>query len=144
MVGAVLGHLLLGHDLTMLSAIGLLAMSGVVVNDSMIMIDFVNRGRRAGKSAWDAVREAGPRRFRPILLTSLTTFAGLTPLLLETSVQAQFLIPMAISLAFGVLFSTFVILLVVPAAYLILEDVLGAFRRKAAAPVSEAEIVEPV
>jgi multidrug efflux pump subunit AcrB len=123
MVGAVLGHWLLGHDLTLLSTVGLLAMAGVVVNDSMIMIDFVNRARARGASPLDAIRESGPRRFRPILLTSLTTFAGVTPLLLETSVQAQFLIPMAISLSFGVMFSTFVILLVVPAAYLILDDV---------------------
>jgi len=128
MVGAVLGHYFLGHDLTMLSAIGLLAMSGVVVNDSMILIDFVNRLRAQGKSAYEAVLEAGPRRFRAILLTSLTTFAGLTPLLLETSVQAQFLIPMAISLAFGVLFSTFVILLFVPSLYLAGTDVARLWR----------------
>ncbi|MEN8148651.1 MAG: efflux RND transporter permease subunit [Planctomycetota bacterium] len=123
MVGAIIGHMLLGLDLTMLSSIGLLAMSGVVVNDSMILVDFVNRGRASGLSTWDAIVEAGPRRFRPIILTSLTTFAGLTPLLLETSVQAQFLIPMAVSLGFGVLFSTFVILGLVPVFYLILEDI---------------------
>jgi multidrug efflux pump subunit AcrB len=124
MVGAVLGHWWMGMDLTLLSAIGLLAMAGVVVNDSMILIDFVNRARARGDSAWTAVREAGPRRFRAVLLTSLTTFVGLTPLLLETSVQAQFLIPMAISLSFGVLFSTLVTLLLVPASYLIVEDLL--------------------
>jgi multidrug efflux pump subunit AcrB len=101
----------------------------VVVNDSMILIDFVNRARVRGMPVLEAVREAGPRRFRAVLLTSLTTFAGLTPLLMETSVQAQFLIPMAISLSFGVLFSTFVTLLIVPASYLILEDVLGPLRR---------------
>jgi multidrug efflux pump subunit AcrB len=129
-VGAVIGHLALGLDFTMLSAIGVLAMAGVVVNDSMILIDFVNRRRAAGATALEAVSEAGPRRFRAILLTSLTTFAGLTPLLMEKSVQAQFLIPMATSLSFGVLFSTFVILMLVPATYLIFEDVVGLFRRK--------------
>ncbi len=124
MVGAILGHWWLGHDITILSAIGILAMSGVVVNDSMILIDFVNRQRRAGIPILEAVKEAGPRRFRAILLTSLTTFAGLTPLLFETSVQAQFLIPMAISLSFGVMFSTFIILLVVPAAYILLDKTI--------------------
>jgi len=131
MVGAIIGHMILGIDLTMLSSIGLLAMSGVVVNDSMILVDFVNRGRREGMSAWESIVEAGPRRFRPILLTSLTTFAGLTPLLLETSVQAQFLIPMAVSLGFGVLFSTLVILCLVPVFYLILDDISRLFRRRA-------------
>ncbi|MHC4223498.1 MAG: efflux RND transporter permease subunit, partial [Planctomycetota bacterium] len=129
MVGAVLGHWALGMDLTLLSSIGLLAMAGVVVNDAMILIDFVNRSRAKGQSVWEAVKESGPRRFRAVLLTSLTTFAGLTPLLLETSVQAQFLIPMAISLAFGVMFSTLVTLLIVPATYLILEDGLNIARK---------------
>lgn len=121
-LGAILGHWALGQDLTFLSFIGLLAMAGVVVNDSMILVDFVNRARAQGTSALAAVLAAGPRRFRAIFLTSLTTFAGLTPLLAETSVQAQFLIPMAISLAFGVLFSTLVTLVLVPALYLVLED----------------------
>ncbi len=127
-VGAVLGHVLMGLDFTMLSAIGVLAMAGVVVNDSMILIDFVNRRRAEGATAWEAVLESGPRRFRAILLTSLTTFAGLTPLLLEKAVHAQFLIPMATSLSFGVIFSTAVILLVVPATYLIFDDVAKLFR----------------
>jgi len=127
MVGAVIGHIILGLDLTMLSSIGLLAMAGVVVNDSMILVDFVNRGRREGMSTWDSIVLAGPRRFRPILLTSMTTFAGLTPLLLETSVQAQFLIPMAVSLAFGVMFSTLIILVLVPVFYLVLDDIARVF-----------------
>ena len=101
---------------------GMLALGGVVVNDSLVLVDYINRLRRQGSDMRDAVYRAGLARLRPVLLTSLTTFAGLTPLLLETSVQAQFLIPMAVSLAFGVLFSTFVILLVVPCAYLILDD----------------------
>jgi len=121
-VGAFAGHLLLGMDLTMFSIIGLVALAGVVVNDSLVMIDFVNRYRREGHSLENSVREAGARRFRAILLTSLTTFAGLTPLLLEKSLQAQFLIPMAVSLGFGVLFATFLTLILLPCFYLILED----------------------
>lgn len=121
-VGAVWGHLLMGRDLSILSAIGIVALSGVVVNDSLVLVDFVNRNVRAGVALQQAVCEAGVARFRPILLTSLTTFAGLTPLLLERSVQAQFLIPMGISLAFGVVFATFVSLFLVPCCYLILED----------------------
>jgi multidrug efflux pump subunit AcrB len=122
-VGAVWGHVIMGLDLTILSLFGLVALTGVVVNDSLVLIDFVNRRRAAGSDAVSAVREAGEVRFRPILLTSITTFAGLTPLLLERSLQARFLIPMAVSLAFGVVFATFVTLVLVPAGYLILEDV---------------------
>jgi multidrug efflux pump subunit AcrB len=131
-VGAVLGHVLLGISFTMLSAIGVLAMAGVAVNDSIVLIDFMNQRRAEGGTAREAAMESGPRRFRAILLTSLTTFAGLTPLLLEKSVQAQFLIPMATSLSFGVMASTAVILLVVPATYLILEDVARLWRGKPA------------
>lgn len=126
MLGAFLGHLMMGMDLTMLSAFGLVALTGVVVNDSLVLVDFINRRRRAGAALLAAICEAGVRRFRPIVLTSLTTFAGLTPLLLEKSIQAQFLIPMATSLAFGVLFATVIILLLVPVGYYILEDVKGA------------------
>jgi multidrug efflux pump subunit AcrB len=129
-VGAVWAHLALGMDVTFLSIVGLLGLSGVVVNDSLVMIDFINRYRRDhDKSVLEAVREAGPRRFRPILLTSLTTFAGLTPIMLERSVQAAFLIPMAVSLAFGIAFATLIILVMVPATYLALEDVLQLARR---------------
>ena len=128
LVGAILGHLLWGIDLTILSMFGIVALSGVVVNDSLVLIDFVNRRRREGLPVMQAVRLGGRSRFRPILLTSVTTFLGLTPLLLEKSIQAQFLIPMAVSLAFGVLFATFIALIVLPSAYLILEDLqdLGA------------------
>ncbi len=130
-VGAVWGHILLGMQLTMFSIIGLVALSGVVVNDSLVMVDFVNRARREGATISEAVREAGRRRFRPILLTSLTTFAGLTPLLLEKSLQAQFLIPMAVSLGFGVVFATFITLILVPCGYLILDDAGRGLRRLA-------------
>jgi multidrug efflux pump subunit AcrB len=122
MVGAIWGHVLMRWDLSMFSVIGMVALSGVVVNDSLVLVDWVNRRRREGTALLEALRTAGAARFRPILLTSLTTFAGLTPLLLERSVQAQFLIPMAISLAFGVLFSTAVTLVLVPAAYLAVAD----------------------
>jgi multidrug efflux pump subunit AcrB len=128
LVGAVLGHVVMGVELSSLSLCGIAALAGVVVNDSLVMVDFVNRARAEGAALFEAVRTAGVQRFRPILLTSLTTFAGLTPLLLEKSVQAQFLIPMAISLAFGVLFSTLITLMLVPSIYLILEDALRAGR----------------
>ena len=127
-VGAVLGHMIRGIDLSMLSVLGIVALAGVVVNDSLVLVDFVNSERANGKSVGEAARSAGRRRFRPIILTSLTTFVGLMPLILERSVQAQFLIPMAVSLAFGVAFSTLVTLLFVPSAYLILDDVGNMFR----------------
>ncbi len=122
MVGAIFGHLLMNWDLSMFSVIGMVAVSGVVVNDSLVLVDFVNRQREKGISPLQAVQNAGVSRLRPILLTSLTTFAGLSPLLAEQSVQAQFLIPMAISLAFGILFSTAVTLVLVPTAYMIVDD----------------------
>ena len=122
-IGAIWGHVLMGSNLTILSGFGIVALTGVVVNDSLVMVDFINRARAEGLSLMQAVREAGVSRFRPIILTSLTTFAGLTPLLLERSLQAQFLIPMAISLAFGVLFATLITLILVPVLYTILEDV---------------------
>lgn len=128
LIGAILGHLVMGKNLSLLSMFGLVALTGVVVNDSLVMVDFINRAYRGGMPLSAAIRTAGAARFRPILLTSLTTFAGLTPLLLERSMQAQFLIPMAISLAFGVLFATFITLVLVPSLYAILEDFTGLFR----------------
>lgn len=123
-VGAILGHLMLGFDLSMMSMMGVVALAGVAVNDSLVLVSAVNDFRRDdGLSIGEAVRAGGVRRFRPILLTSLTTFLGLAPMILETSVGAQFLIPMAISLGFGVLFATFITLLLVPALYLIFDDV---------------------
>lgn len=124
-IGAVWGHLLMGHDLAIMSVFGIVALTGVVINDSLVLVDFVNRDIASGTPVREAIRRGGAARFRPILLTSLTTFAGLTPLLLERSLQAQFLVPMAISLAFGVLFATVIVLLLVPALYSILEDVRG-------------------
>ncbi|MFT5126882.1 MAG: multidrug efflux pump subunit AcrB [Rhodothermales bacterium] len=125
---AILGHLVLGLDLSLMSLFGILALTGVVVNDSLVMVDYINQHRREEGGLMKAVVSAGGRRFRPILLTSLTTFAGLMPLIFEKSTQVQFLIPMAVSLGFGILFTTFVTLLMVPVNYLILEDVFGKFR----------------
>ena len=128
--GAILGHLLLGYDLSLMSMMGVVALAGVVVNDSLVLVSAVNDFRRdEGLSILDAVTAGGVRRFRPILLTSLTTFLGLTPMILETSVGARFLIPMAISLGFGVLFATFITLVLVPSLYLIIEDIKAAFTR---------------
>ena len=123
-VGAVCGHVILGFDLTIFSLFGIVALIGVVVNDSLVMVDFINKQREKGNALSIAIREAGAVRFRPILLTSLTTFLGLTPMLFEKSIQAQFLIPMAISLGFGILFATVITLLLVPISYNILEDLI--------------------
>ena len=127
-VGAIWGHIAMGISLTILSFFGIVALTGVVVNDSLVMVDFINKFRQKGENIQKAIREAGVIRFRPIILTSITTFAGLTPLLLERSLQARFLIPMAVSLAFGVLFATFITLILVPVSYQILEDVKHAIK----------------
>ncbi|MBW2716890.1 MAG: efflux RND transporter permease subunit, partial [Deltaproteobacteria bacterium] len=123
LVGAIVGHLIMGMNLSMMSIFGVVALSGVVVNSSLVLVHYINQRRNEGVALGDAVRAAGVARFRPITLTSLTTFAGLTPLLLERSVSAQFLIPMAISLAFGVVFASSISLFLVPSLYLIFEDV---------------------
>ena len=125
-VGACFGHLMMGFNLSIISLFGIVALSGVVVNDSLVLIDSANRFRAKGESSLEAIQHAAKSRFRPILLTSLTTFFGLAPMIFETSAQARFLIPMAISLGFGVLFATVIVLLLVPAVYLIIED-LRAF-----------------
>ena len=123
LVGALTGHLVMGYDLSMLSLFGMVGLAGVVVNDSLVLIDAANRIRREGVTATEAITRAGTLRFRAIILTSLTTFAGLMPMILERSLQAKFLIPMAISLGFGVLFATGITLLLIPCGYLILEDI---------------------
>jgi multidrug efflux pump subunit AcrB len=142
MVGAAWGHVVMGYDLSLMSVMGVVALSGVVCNDSLILIVTVNRNRQAGMPFPDAVVGACRRRFRPIFLTSVTTFVGLAPMIFETSVQARFLVPMAISLGFGVLFATLIMLLIVPCNFLILEDargyaaaLLGGSRARPAAPV---------
>ncbi len=150
-VGAYWGHLLMGLDVTFMSFLGFVALTGVVVNDSLVMVDFINRERKisdgAGRTEYDAsvgqgtaagieqaIRRAGSRRIRPIVLTSLTTFAGLVPMMADRSLQAAFFVPMAVSLAFGVMFATFVTLLLVPIAYLILDDLQRLPRRLLALP----------
>jgi multidrug efflux pump subunit AcrB len=122
-VGAVAGHFIMGYSLSVMSLFGMMALSGVVVNDSLIMIDFANRKKEQGIDMFNAVLQAGTQRFRPILLTTLTTFVGLSPMIFETSRQARFLIPMALSLGFGILFATFITLVLVPALYMIIEDI---------------------
>ncbi|MDC0287585.1 efflux RND transporter permease subunit, partial [Akkermansiaceae bacterium] len=113
-----------------MSMCGIVALAGVVVNDSLVLVDYVNRHRGKGVSVREAATRAGARRFRPILLTSLTTFAGLMPMLLETDMQAKFLIPMAVSLGFGILFATAITLILLPSLYLILDDIQSIFRKK--------------
>jgi multidrug efflux pump subunit AcrB len=122
LVGAIVGHVVMGLEFSMMSIFGVVALSGVVVNSSLVLVDGVNRRRAAGMELMEALRNGGVARFRPIVLTSLTTFAGLTPLLLEDRLGARFLIPMATSLAFGVIFATAISLFLLPSAYLVLED----------------------
>ena len=112
----------MGKAISMFSLFGLIALAGVVVNDSLILVDFVNKARAEGLSAKEAVMQSATERFRPIVLTSLTTAAGLMPIMLETSLQAQFVIPMAISLSFGIIFATVITLFLIPSLYLLQED----------------------
>ena len=130
MIGAVFGHLIMGYELSVVSLMGVVALSGVVVNDSLVLLYAVNAGRKLTQSPVEAVLSAGLRRFRPILLTSLTTFLGLAPMMFEASVQARYLAPIAISLGYGLLLATGLILLGVPAIYLIFEDVKNLFSSK--------------
>ncbi len=123
MVGAVLGHLLLGFDLSIMSMCGILALSGMVVNESLVLTDCVNRFRKAGMDIKEAAWSAGMSRFRSIMATSVTTFVGLVPIMSETDIQALFLVPMSVSLGFGGLFATFITLLLVPGIYVMLEDI---------------------
>ena len=128
MIGAVVGHWIMGMDLTIMSLLGMLALTGVVVNDSLVLVDFINKKRSEGGKLLDAVKLAGASRFRPVMLTSLTTFIGLMPLLFEKATQAQFLIPMAVSLGFGIIFATFITLLLVPINYMMMERFQGWFK----------------
>ena len=127
LVGAGIGHLVMGYSVSMFSIFGCIALSGVVVNDSLIMVDFINKAREEGLGKIDAVIQSGTQRFRAILLTSLTTAFGLMPIMLETSLQAQFVIPMAISMSFGIIFATVITLFLIPCLYLILEDFKAYF-----------------
>ena len=123
-IGAVIGHMIMGYSLSVVSMFGIVALSGVVVNDSLILIDFANRRvRERGMSIHDAVLNAASQRFRPILLTTVTTFGGLAPMMFERAVQARFMVPMAISLGYGILFATVITLVLVPCLYMVIEDV---------------------
>jgi multidrug efflux pump subunit AcrB len=124
-VGAIFGHWVMGELLVFFSMLGIVALSGVVVNSSLVLVDYINRQRRQGVDLTDAVLNAGTVRFRPIMLTSVTTFVGLIPLMASASPATAFVIPMAVSLAFGVLFATFITLMLVPALYTIVEDWFG-------------------
>ncbi|HUW83494.1 MAG TPA: efflux RND transporter permease subunit [Phycisphaerae bacterium] len=123
LVGAVVGHLVMGYSLSVISMMGVIALSGVVVNDALILVEYANRRRNEGMNVHDAICAAGVRRFRPVLLTTVSTFGGLAPMIFETSRQARFMIPMALSLGYGILFATGITLLIVPCLYLIVEDV---------------------
>jgi multidrug efflux pump subunit AcrB len=125
-IGAIIGHIIMGFSMSFVSMMGLVALAGVVINDNILLIDTANEYRRGGMATVAAAANAPTRRFRPVLLTSLTTFLGLAPMIFETSVQARFMIPMAISLGFGILFSTLITLVLVPSLYLIVEDVKEA------------------
>lgn len=121
-IGAILGHWIMGRGLSFLSVLGLMALVGVVVNDSLVLVDHINQKRQQGSKLMEAVLNSGVARFRPVLLTSLTTFFGLLPLMFEKSVQAQFLIPMGISLGFGILFATAITLIMIPVNVMIVDD----------------------
>jgi multidrug efflux pump subunit AcrB len=121
--GAILGHLMMGYSISIVSMMGILALAGVVVNDSLVMVDYANQKVREGMSPYDAICTSGVRRFRPIMLTTISTFGGLAPMIFETSRQAKFMIPMAISLGYGILFATAITLLLVPCLYLMIDDV---------------------
>jgi len=123
-VGAIAGHIFMGYSLSIMSMFGIVALSGVVVNDSLVLIDFANRTRKNGGKIHAAIHAAGVQRFRAIMLTTMSTFFGLMPMIFETSRQARFLIPMALSLGFGILFATFITLVIVPSLYIITEDML--------------------
>ncbi|MDJ0712369.1 MAG: efflux RND transporter permease subunit [Woeseiaceae bacterium] len=129
LIGATIGHIVMGEAISMFSMFGLIALAGVVVNDSLIMVDFINKARVSGQPLRQAVIESGTARFRAIVLTSFTTAAGLMPILFETSSQAQFVIPMAISISFGIVFATVITLFLIPSLYMLQEDGLAFFRR---------------
>jgi multidrug efflux pump subunit AcrB len=142
-MGAIWGHGIMGIQLNMLSLYGIIALTGIVVNDSIVLVDQLNRNLRIGQKFFDSVYNAGVSRLRPILLTTLTTSIGLAPIMIEKSRQAQFLIPMAVSVAFGLLFGTFILLLILPAGLLVLNRVrMGLARFTGSGPVTP-ESVEP-
>ncbi len=140
LIGAVAGHWLMGRDLSFLSTLGLMALIGIVINDSLVLMDFINKQKLKGIGVYDAVINAGVARFRPVILTSLTTFFGLLPIIFAKSVQSQFLIPMSISMGFGILFATMVTLLMLPINILIIEDIRCWWNKNLAC--SDATIIQ--
>jgi multidrug efflux pump subunit AcrB len=142
MVGAVLGHLLMGYSLSLMSMMGIVALSGVVVNNSLVLVDSANKQRQEGLTPRAAIRAATIRRFRPVLLTTLTTFFGLAPMIFETSRQARFMIPMALSLGYGILFATLITLVLVPCLYLIIEDGREVWHRNVGTLTAEGQGTE--
>ena len=141
-VGAVIGHLIMGYSLSVMSMFGVVALSGVVINDSLVLINYANRNRQAGKPGPEAVHASAIQRFRPIMLTTLTTFGGLTPMIFETSRQARFLIPMAVSLGFGIVFATLITLVLVPCFYAVVEDLRQLTGRRDLAAASQSRRTE--
>ena len=129
-IGAVMGHYIMGIPISILSFLGIVALAGIIINDSVVLVDKYNRSIAEGMGVYDALIEAGMKRFRPILLTTITTAAGLAPIILLTSEQGQFLVPMAVSVAFGLLFGTFITLLMLPSALFVINDVRLFFNRK--------------
>jgi len=144
-VGMILGHLAMGRDISLMSLIGLLALSGIVVNDSLILVEFVNAARQKGRSLIDALLHAGELRFRPIVLTSITTMLGLSPLTFFASGQARFLQPMAITIFFGIALATGMILVLIPCIYAVLEDLVALAKHplRVARQVVRDESVHP-
>lgn len=132
-IGAILGHIITGYNISILSLVGLMALLGVVINDSLVLVDYINRSRAKGLEVYEAVLNSGAARFRPVMLTSITTFAGLTPLLLDNSTQSEFLKPMAISLGFGILFATVITLIIVPINYLMAYKLKHAIKHRTTA-----------
>ena len=128
--GAIIGHVIMGYSMSIISMMGVIALSGVVVNDSLVMVHYANQRRKQGDDAFTAIALSGARRFRPILLTTLSTFGGLAPMIFETSRQAQFMIPMAISMGYGIVFATAITLVLVPCMYLMVEDFKGLFQKE--------------
>jgi len=141
MIGAVIGHIMFGMNFSVMSIIGVIALAGVVINESLVLVEFMNRYRREGHSVREAVLKGGRARFTPIFLTSVTSFIGLVPMITETSVQAKFLIPMAVSLAFGGLINLFNTLLLVPCVYCLFEDIRARIYTKEALKQHEDELI---
>ena len=142
-IGAVIGHMLLGYDLSIMSMFGMVALTGVVINDAIVLIERINENLAEGMGFFEAIKKGGARRFRAILLTSLSTVGGLSPLIFETDMQAKFLIPMALSLAAGVTFATVLTLVLVPSLLVILNDFRRVGVRLKTGEWVEREIVEP-